>query len=77
MKPAPPFDCARCGRRIAKRGIHHLIDGTRTVVCGRCLSKDTHAALFPDCPKQWHDMLDHDASCGTRAGIAAVLGLWP
>ena len=77
MKPAPPFDCARCHRRIAKRGLHHLIDGTAIVICGRCLGRDAHADLFPDCPKQWHDMHDHDAAMGTRAGIAATLGLWP
>lgn len=31
MKPAPAFDCTRCGRRIAKRGIHHLIGATESV----------------------------------------------
>jgi hypothetical protein len=45
VKPAPPFDCAGCGKRIGK---------TRT-----------------------HDTLDHSGSCGTRAGVAHVLGLWP
>lgn len=77
MKPAPPFDCARCHRRIAKGAIHHLIGGTETVICGRCLGRDAHAELFPECKVPWHDMYDHDASCGTRAGIAAHLGLWP
>lgn len=77
MKPAPPFNCARCHRCIGKRGLHHLIDGSTTVVCGRCLGRDAHGDLFPSCTVPWHDVYDHPASFGTRAGIAAHLGLWP
>lgn len=76
MKPAPAFDCAMCGRRIGKTAGHYLIEGDR-VVCGRCLGRDAHTDLFPDCPIGWHDVLDHEGSQGTRAGIAAHLGLWP
>ena len=76
MKPAPALNCARCRRRIGKGAGHFLIEGDR-VVCSRCLGKDAHADLFPECPKYWHDTIDHLDSTGTRAGIAAHLGLWP
>lgn len=76
MKPAPPFDCARCHRRIGKVRTHFLIEGDR-VVCSRCLGRPAHTDLFPDCDVRWHDVLDHKGAQGSRAGIAAHLGLWP
>jgi hypothetical protein len=76
MKPAPPFDCHRCARRIGKDRTHYLLD-TGRVICCRCLTKPAHARLYPDCPHAWHDPLDHLDAAGTRAGIAATLGLWP
>ena len=76
MKPAPAFNCARCGRHIGKTASHCLTEGGR-VLCTRCLGRDAHADLFPDCGVRWHDVHDHDGSLGSRAGIAAVLGLWP
>ncbi len=76
MKPAPAFDCARCGRRIGKTAGHYLIEGDR-VICSRCLAHPAHAELFPGCERRWHDVLDHLQTTGTRAGIAARLGLWP
>lgn len=76
MTPAPPFDCHRCHRRIGQRTTHYLIEGDR-VVCSRCLSRDAHTDLYPGCDVRWHDVLDHQGSPGTRAGIAAHLGLWP
>ena len=76
MKPAPASDCARCGRRIGRTAGHYLIKGDR-VVCSRCLDRAAHGELFPGCDVGWHDVLDHKGSQGTRAGIAAHLGLWP
>jgi hypothetical protein len=76
MKPAPPFDCARCSRRIGKTATHVLLEGNR-VVCSRCLTRPAHAELFPDCEVRWHDAGDHIAAAGTRAAFAAHLGLWP
>ena len=75
-KAAPGFDCARCGLPIGKNKTHFLIEGDR-VVCVRCLDKRGHTDLFPACPHAWHDGWDHDMMHGTRAGIAAHLGLWP
>jgi hypothetical protein len=62
MNPAPPLDCAACGRRIGRRAGHFLLDDRR-VVCSRCLER--------------HRLWDQLDSQGTRAGIAHVLGLWP
>ena len=76
MKPAPPFDCARCHRRIGGAAGHYLIEGDR-VVCARCLDRPAHRDLFPDCGTGWHDVLDHKGANGTRAGIASHLRLWP
>ncbi len=78
MKAAPAFDCAACGRRIGKTAGHNLLEDGR-VLCTRCLgTKRSHPSLFPDCPVAWHDLHDHARSvAGTRAGVAAVLGLWP
>ncbi len=76
MNAAPPFDCANCGRRIGKTATHYLTEGNQ-VACSRCLTRPAHASLFPDCPEAWHDTLDHSGSSGTRAGIAAHLGIWP
>lgn len=77
MKPAPPLDCAICERRIGKTAGHYLLDGGR-LACRRCVeTRSLHGRVFPDCPARWHDLLDHLDSTGTRAGIAAKLGLWP
>jgi predicted amidophosphoribosyltransferase len=76
MRAAPPLNCAHCGRRIGKTAGHFLTEGER-LLCSRCLTKTVHAELFPDCPKRWHDPLDHLECTGTRAGIAHRLGLWP
>jgi hypothetical protein len=76
VKPAPAFDCARCRRRIGKTAGHYLTEDNRVVCCG-CLDRDAHSELIPGCEIGWHDILDHLGSVGTRAGIAAHLGLWP
>lgn len=76
MTAAPAFDCALCRRHIGKRALHHCTDDGR-VVCSRCLGTAAHAKLFRGCPEQWHDVLDHPSCFGSRAGIAAHLGLWP
>lgn len=76
MNPAPALDCALCGRTIGKRGLHVLTED-RKVLCSRCTDRPAHARLYPGCPHQWHDVYDHPLSPGTRAGIAAHLGIWP
>jgi hypothetical protein len=60
---APPFDCAECGRRIGKAKSHWLLRDGQAVVCASCY---LHR----------HDADEAECS-GTRAGIAARLGLWP
>lgn len=77
MKSAPAFDCTGCGRRIGKTATHYLLEDGARVVCVRCLTRAAHARLFADCPDKWHDLLDHAGCHGSRAGIAAHLGLWP
>lgn len=77
MKRAPVFDCTSCGQHIGKTRTHYQLDDD-SIVCVRCLgSKPLHAKLRPDCPHGWHDLQDHLTRCGTRAGVAHVLGLWP
>lgn len=76
MTTAPAFDCRTCTRRIGRTTHYLLADGR--VVCRRCAeSRPMHATAYPDCPDRWHDLLDHLRCVGTRAGIAAHLGLWP
>jgi len=78
MKPAPPLDCEACGRTIGKRAGHNATADLR-IICTKCLWKrHLHSEWFPDCPERWHDMQDHAKYvAGTRAGLAAALGLWP
>lgn len=77
MTPAPALDCAHCGRTIGKRAAHYRTFDQR-VMCGRCISdRRLHSQLWPACPHAWHDNYDHLAAIGTRAGVAAALGLWP
>lgn len=77
MKAAPALSCSVCRRTIGKRHSHHLTEGDR-VLCSRCMDDpQMHSRVFPDCPVRWHDMYDHAGSVGTRAGVAAHLGLWP
>lgn len=62
---APPFDCHQCGRRIGARRVHWVL-GARAdprVCCTRCIEASAG----------W----DAVAFAGTRAGVAAELGLWP
>lgn len=64
MNSAPPFDCWHCGRRIGRTRTHYLLRGVLAqVCCVRCIDK--------------HDAYDAVAHSGTRAGIAAQLGMWP
>ncbi len=64
MKPAPAFDCALCGRRIGKTATHWILrEVLRRVICTRCADK--------------HDLYDRCEALGSRAGVAAELGLWP
>lgn len=76
LTAAPEFECASCGRKIAKTKVHYLFDSD--VLCGRCVEggQKGHASRYPDCPERWHDMYDHLRMHGTRAGIAAKLGVW-
>ena len=62
MKPAPAFDCALCGQRIGTTRTHY-VRPDQTVVCVGCV----------DSRKLWDEITRH----GTRAGIAAALGMWP
>jgi hypothetical protein len=59
---APAFDCADCGRHIGKRATRYLVPVQR-VLCGRCADRRG----------LWDDL----TAMGSRAGIAARLGLWP
>jgi hypothetical protein len=65
VKPAPAFDCADCGRRIGKQAVHAVVEGEHPpdprVICSRC-----YLAGYT-----WRVI--H----GTRAGVAAYLGMWP
>jgi len=63
VKPAPPFDCADCGRRIGKTRLHFIVDDHQ-VVCMRCRERrDPH----------W----DQKMTAASRAGVANLLELWP
>lgn len=77
MTPAPALDCSSCGKTIAKRRAHYLLDDHR-LICDRCLtSRKLHARLYPHCTTTWHDLYDHLESTATRAGAACILGVWP
>lgn len=83
MTPAPAFDCSQCGRRLSKQRTHVYVPATDSVWCLGCFSphvggsRPVHARIYTDCPHSWHDMYDHPSATGTRAGIAALLRLWP
>lgn len=62
MNPAPPFDCADCGRRIGKDRTHLLL-ADRRVVCIR------HHDAYLDTPAA-------PRLC-SRAAAARLLGVWP
>jgi hypothetical protein len=85
MKPAPPFDCVECRRRIGKTRTHMLIGypdqaSTDRLLCIRCAeapARQLHPKYYPDCEVHWHDLYDHGMAHATRAGAASLLGLWP
>ena len=71
MTPAPPFDCAQCGRRIGKTATHLILktpmlveDRMGRVVCIR------HHAEHYDAGRLEHGFC-------TRAAAANLLGIWP
>lgn len=79
MREAPEFDCHNCHRRIGKAAAHVLVD-EQYVLCTGCMGSNTkhlHSHYYSDCPSAWHDMWDHRATHGTRAAVAALLGIWP
>jgi hypothetical protein len=64
VKPAPAFDCAMCGRRIGRGRTHWVLrELPRRVICSACTDK--------------RDLYGRIGAHGSRAGIAAHLGLWP
>ncbi len=63
MTPAPPFDCADCGRRIGRPRPHFILDDRR-VVCIR------HHTGHYDAGRIAHGFC-------TRAAAARLLGVWP
>jgi len=75
MKPAPPFNCARCGRRIGKRADHHLIEGHQAPLCCRCFlawAEEEYRAAGRE-----GRLDDYRYAYGTRAWAAVTLGIWP
>lgn len=78
MTPAPALDCAACGHTIPKRASHNATYDGR-ILCMKCLTAPRlHGDWYPDCMDGWHDVQDHlRYVAGTRAGVAAALGLWP
>lgn len=86
-RAAPQFRCRACRRWIAKTRSLVLLSADDpgedpVTLCLPCMDRPSpaaaHARWHPDCPHAWHDMYDHCGhATGTRAGIAAYLGLWP
>jgi hypothetical protein len=85
-KAAPQFRCHDCHKWISKTGPVALLfkdDFDKEVVilhlgCSdKPSSNQAHARWYPECPESWHDMYDHARNWGSRAGIAALLGIWP
>lgn len=72
------INCRRCGVGLPKSA-NHFLDSTR-VYCGNCMhnsGKSTigiHAAEYPNCPDDWHDMYDHVRTiCENREVAHAVM----
>jgi recombinational DNA repair protein (RecF pathway) len=47
---APPFDCARCGCRIAEASAHFLLANGR-VVCARCVANEPDDSALAHGPR--------------------------
>jgi hypothetical protein len=65
MGPAPPIDCARCGRTIAKRRAHIVLRDPIEVLCLRCFDRE------------YSELRGRERGFATRAAAANLLGLWP
>ena len=63
MKAAPALDCTECHKRIGKSRGHNVHHDGR-VLCTRCVERG-----------DLYNQLRY--VCGTRAGTAAALGVWP
>jgi hypothetical protein len=74
-RQAPQFACSACGRGIGKTAPLYLLRGGH-VVCGRCThSQAEHTRFYPDCPEDWHDLMEHASEFPTRAAAAVILGI--
>lgn len=62
MEAAPLFHCAACDRRIGKERMHFL-SKAGAVLCVGCVDQG--------------DLYDQMQCSGSRAAIAATLGIWP
>lgn len=71
------FTCAGCGRKIGASSSHYLVAPASAdrVLCGSCIgsTRRFHAAMFPECDVDWHDLHDHRMMFATYAGARAVL----
>lgn len=60
--PAPAWHCRRCGRHIARRAPHFVVDGRRHVLCADChqggLARDLPPGRRANRPGAWRLLLD-------------------
>jgi hypothetical protein len=69
-----PFDCKVCGKRIAARR-HHVILDSRHVVHSDCTgTAEAHQLAAPYCTKEWHDGWDHVHAIAGARGANHLLG---
>jgi hypothetical protein len=65
--------CQHCAKPIGKDRLHAVVNAD-TVLCCDCTSiAGQHARYHPDCPRDWHDMWDHDLKLADRACTHLIL----
>lgn len=66
------FNCAVCGKRIATRRTHVILD-SRHVLHSDCTgTAEAHRLAAPDCSEDWHGGWDHAHTIAPTRGAVLL-----
>lgn len=72
--PRDAIACAVCRRKIPRDALHNVLSKSEYVLCSSCLGRiSLHRRFYPQCPHDFHDLLDHPVTSCTRAAARQYL----
>lgn len=68
LNPKDAIPCAACGIKLGANAVHNIVGGPiLRVLCTSCIHRiPLHRRLYPACPVEYHDCMDHPFISVTR-----------